>query len=603
MKKSILKMIACTAILEVVLSGAMAGSVYATNIDETILQDTQNTIIRKVENKDDVLTKTTLNKKNNANLGATLSSRYSLQDVIPSNVVVRDQKQTSSCWAFASLSSLETNLALQNYKNGNNTDKVYDFSERHMDYATSRIFAGNTQNLIGFNRTAGSGGNWEFAQVYLTNGLGAISETSMPFENNGDTIDISQIQNKEVISTVYDTIDFDNYNVADDDEQKMEIINQVKEHIQKYGSVFAQITTGSLLPWMSNEEYYNSRTGAFFYPNNNSLMINHAVSIIGWDDNYSISNFAQANRPTQKGAWIVRNTWGKNTGDNGLIYVSYEDGTIGTGMHGIIKASDTVDYDNLYQYDNFMWNVQFYLNSTQIMLCNIFDKETNDTEYITGISLYLPGKYTCRAYVNPIGTGKTKSDLQLVSLKEGESKTVDRGYHTLEFSEPVRIIGDKFVIAVEIKGENYPYVAVETKDTELNDAVEVEKEKCFVGRVRSEFDYFSNSSIYDDGNVSQWYDLGDLSSQAEGLSNGDSTLKALTVFASNPIIQNLQILKGDLNRDGKITATDLLMMKRRIVKLEKTTANDIERGDMNSDGKITATDLLILKKKIVGLIT
>ena len=53
-------------------------------------------------------------------LGASINPKYSLKDIIPSNLSIRNQQNTQSCWAFASLSSLETNLALSNYKKGIN---------------------------------------------------------------------------------------------------------------------------------------------------------------------------------------------------------------------------------------------------------------------------------------------------------------------------------------------------------------------------------------------------------------------------------------------------------------------------------------------------
>lgn len=144
-------------------------------------------------------------------LGSSLDSRYSLKDTIPDNLTIRNQQQTGSCWAFAALSALETNLALYNYKNNINESKVYDFSERHMEYATSRMFANDIENPVGYNRNVGSGGNGYLAESYLTNGTGAIPESEMPFENNENTINISEIQNKTVSSQVYDTIEFGEY--------------------------------------------------------------------------------------------------------------------------------------------------------------------------------------------------------------------------------------------------------------------------------------------------------------------------------------------------------------------------------------------------------
>jgi len=84
------------------------------------------------------------------NIGSSLQTRFSLKDVIPNNIVVRNQKQTNLCWAFTSLASLETNLALANHD-----AKKYDFSERHMGYATSRIFLNDVINPKGHNREAG----------------------------------------------------------------------------------------------------------------------------------------------------------------------------------------------------------------------------------------------------------------------------------------------------------------------------------------------------------------------------------------------------------------------------------------------------------------
>ena len=241
-------------------------------------------------------------------LKASINSRYSLRDVIPANVVIRNQQQTNSCWAFATLSSLETNLALSNYKKGINLSKIYDFSERHMEYATSKTFANNVENKSGYNRQVGSGGSYQLSTSYLTNGSGAIPESEMPFENNENIIDISQIQNKTVSSQVYDTVVFPDYRTATD-ENKAEIMNQIKQHIQNYGSVQASIHGNSSS--LSAFNCYNNDTGAKFC--NSSIMhsIDHGVSIIGWDDNYSIDNFPEESKPTSNGAWIVRNSWGE----------------------------------------------------------------------------------------------------------------------------------------------------------------------------------------------------------------------------------------------------------------------------------------------------
>lgn len=61
------------------------------------------------------------------------------------------------------------------------------------------------------------------------------------------------------------------------------------------------------------------------------------------------------------------------------------------------------------------------------------------------------------------------------------------------------------------------------------------------------------------------------------------------------------VIKGDINGDGKITATDLLSVKYVIIGKNKSNNIEALAGDMDNDEKLSITDLLNIKKAIMGL--
>ncbi len=78
----------------------------------------------------------------------------------------------------------------------------------------------------------------------------------------------------------------------------------------------------------ANADVYINTANYAQYTDNVNAAVSHAVTIIGWDDNYSASNFLPGKQPPADGAWIVRNSWSADYGNDGYFYLSYYDQTI-----------------------------------------------------------------------------------------------------------------------------------------------------------------------------------------------------------------------------------------------------------------------------------
>ena len=85
----------------------------------------------------------------------------------------------------------------------------------------------------------------------------------------------------------------------------MPTVEQLKTALVKHGPIVAGIYYDRCLA--------NYRGGVFNEQNNNS--INHVVVLIGWDDD--------------KMAWLIKNSWGTEWGENGFGWIKYGSNNIG----------------------------------------------------------------------------------------------------------------------------------------------------------------------------------------------------------------------------------------------------------------------------------
>jgi len=115
----------------------------------------------------------------------------------------------------------------------------------------------------------------------------------------------------------------------------------------------------------------------------------------------------------------------------------------------------------------------------------------------------------------------------------------------------------------------------------------------------------SEDIIVTNNNTSREYiftENGEFTFEFEDLAGNKGTAKASVNWIQKEE-PPLQYQLGDVNQDGKITGTDLVLIKRHIVAGNRQewilTKDNFTLADMNEDGKITATDLILVKRQIL----
>jgi len=82
-----------------------------------------------------------------------------------------------------------------------------------------------------------------------------------------------------------------------------------------------------------------------------------------------------------------------------------------------------------------------------------------------------------------------------------------------------------------------------------------------------------------------------------------STGMKFTLFFNNTEYTYTVVVKGDVNGDGKIYATDYVKVKNHIMGKSSLSGSYLLAADINNDGKIYATDYVLIKNHIMGKTT
>ena len=332
----------------------------------------------------------------------TLPSRYDSRDWgwVSS---VKNQGNMGACWTFGTLAALESALLKA-------TGIEYDFSENNMQNSMLQY------SKYGINGSV-EGGKREQGLEYLISWFGVLPTEYDTYDELGKLSPlITSNDNIHILDAIFVN---PRNNFTDND--------ALKRAILRCGAV----TTG----YYSNNSAFNENTSAYYQ--NISNKTNHAIAIVGWDDNYPASNFLIT--PPENGAFIIKNSWGEDFGEKGYIYISYYDTSLLNTSFAIGFIFENLEnYTTVYQTD--LGGIKYVLKNETAIPIYKNTYEAYGSELISAVGTYFDENenYTLEIYVN--------DDLTLT--QRGISPFA--GYHTVKLTEEIPVIaGDNFTAVMK----------------------------------------------------------------------------------------------------------------------------------------------------------